>query len=174
MKFLPINDLKNWPSFKGAMFAEYSDLFLTKAHSKFKFTKLEMPLDSGKKTTLARSVVKKIFENQGVSVAFNNWNVWPSSGHVPLMIRLRQSLGTNSSLEDMPGQFFHATESDDAASVVLLCIIFFWDCLIFNEEYTACVIFSHDGWYAIGCEDEQKQVNISALLESVKLGQKIS
>ena len=73
-----------------------------------------------------------------------NWEIFPSSGHVPLLLRLRQALGEPRPVEEFPACIFAVNEADDAISVMLLSILFFWDCLVVPASGDPVFYASHD------------------------------
>ena len=102
------------------------------------------PGDSGQKVCLARLAAVFFASETNVLVCVRNWMVFPSSGHPPLLLRLRQALGEHRPLEDCPGHLFSAQEADDALSVIILALEFFWDCSVLGESGRVALFVSHD------------------------------
>src|SRR5205807_2801139 len=70
-----------------------------------RFTKVEWshPVDSGAKVALARCVSEAMGGGDAL-LWIRNWEIWPSSAHLPLFARLRQALGATRSPAEAPGQ----------------------------------------------------------------------
>jgi hypothetical protein len=107
------------------------------------------PTDSGRKAMLAKIFLKSFGAEETVLVYLRGWQIFPSGGHMPLLLRLRQSLGESRSLTDYPAHLFSKTEVDDAISVVILALEFFWDCFLMGETGELTVFISHDEYYEI-------------------------
>lgn len=103
-------------------------------------------------------------------VWLKNWGVWQSSGHVHLLLRLRQALGENRSLDETPGHLFSANESDDAVSVLILSLEFYWDCLLVGSALNFACGVSHDEYYSIMGKDDSIMLEIENKLASGKWG----
>jgi hypothetical protein len=106
------------------------------------------PTNSGKKVALARWLHRSVATDNEVLIWLQNWTVWPSMGHLPLIHRLREALGENKSLDDFPAQVFSSEEGEDAISVLTLALEFFWDCLLVGSNLRFVCFFSHDGYYS--------------------------
>lgn len=105
-------------------------------------TAFSLPEDSGKKVWLCHVISRWL--GGDVLVYLQNWSIFPSSGHVPLLTRLREALGEARSPEVAPGHIFEINEADDAVSVMVLAAEFFWDCLMVSQTGQRVAYFSHD------------------------------
>jgi len=105
-----------------------------------------LPKDSGAKVAVARALTS-VFLERGPSVLWiTNTKVWPSSGHMDLANRYRQSYGETRSVEQAP---VHSFENNDrAAFVSMLCLglFFVWDVEIMSLDRSTAVTLSHDEW----------------------------
>jgi hypothetical protein len=65
---------------------------------------------------------------------------------MPLFTRLREALNESRPLLEAPGQLVKADDFDDALSVLVLALLFGWDCHVFSAAPGAVFFCSHDGW----------------------------
>jgi hypothetical protein len=112
-----------------------------------------LPRDSGKKVALTKCLYNFVRMERRVLVLLNNWQVFPSSGHVPLVLRVRQALGESRPLVEFPGHLFSSDEHEDGISVVLVSAQFFWDCFVVGESATTFFFLSHDEYYEFYTRD---------------------
>lgn len=77
-------------------------------------------------------------------VWLSDFVVWESSSHLPLLSRWRESFGERRALVDAPGHLFGPDESDDAVSIIVMALEFFWDAVIVGTSGTRVVRLSHD------------------------------
>lgn len=112
-------------------------------------TAFALPPDSGRKVYLANLLYALCSEGRRVLIYLQNWDIFPSSGHLPLLRRLREALGERRTLELSPGHVFHEGERDDAVSVLVLTAEFFWDCLVVGDSGSHAAYLSHDGYCEI-------------------------
>ena len=103
-----------------------------------------LPGDSGKKTWLARTAYDSFIAERRVLVYLQNWQVFPSGGHIPLLLRLREALGESRPIEQCPGCLFSSDEGEDVISMMVLSLQFFWDCLVVAESGKTALFISHD------------------------------
>jgi hypothetical protein len=102
------------------------------------------PVDSGAKTSLSRDTYSLFATETSVLVCVLNVHVFPSSGHVPLLLSLRKSLGETRTLEQASGHLFEKAEAADAVSIIVLAMQFFWDCLVIGATGETVFYISHD------------------------------
>jgi hypothetical protein len=121
--------------------------------SGFQAIKMNLPRDSGKKVALAKLIVRRFDPNESLLVWIGNWVVWPSSGHIPLLMRLRQAFGENRPLEAAPVHVFSSAEREDAVSFLILSLEFFWDLLIVESTGTLSFFVSHDEFLQVMAKD---------------------
>lgn len=121
----------------------------------FRNVEYKMPDDSGSKVHLARLAVQRFESEAEILIWVQNSKVWPSSSHLPLMIRFRQALGENRPLQDYPGHCFTSDEMPDAVSVAVMALEFFWDTLIIAESGRCAFYISHDEYYSFMSNDER-------------------
>jgi hypothetical protein len=128
------------------------------------------PKDSGKKVALAKMILRKCFGDSKPLIWLRNWEIWPSSGHVPILLRIRQALNHLEPLEETPGHVFDSTEKDDAASLVILSLEFYWDCLIVAAERPVICLLSHDEYCAFISQKDEDLNAIREVFSSRKWG----
>jgi len=100
-----------------------------------------------------------------VLVWIQNWKIWPSSSHLPLLQRLREAMGERGSLEDCPGHCFSSNEFSDAISMTVLALEFYWDCLIVGKSGRCVFYVSHDEYYAFMTPDSSIAAGFKAEIE---------
>lgn len=123
----------------------------------------KLPADSGKKVVLARLAANNLFGSDKAGLIWlQNWTIWPSSGHLPILHRYRQALGETREVEATPGFVFSLDEIEDAASFLILGLEFYWDCLAIAASGEAGFYVSHDEYYSFFSRD-------SAIVDSFDL-----
>jgi hypothetical protein len=100
-------------------------------------------VDSGHKIALAK-YLWSLMESEPVLVWFDAWGVWPSSQHMPLVMRLREALGETRALIDAPGQLVGSDEAEDGISLLAIALLFVWDCRVISSTGRDAVLISHD------------------------------
>jgi hypothetical protein len=113
------------------------------------------PTDSGRKVCLAKSVFHTLGSGETL-IWVANWEVWPSSGHLPLSLRFREALGEKRPLDEAPGHLAGAEEIDDGISVVIMALEFFWDCLVLHSSGENMFFASHDEYWWFGSKDKAR------------------
>ena len=169
MKTLSELDCKRWLS--NNIYSANTSLVLDVPEGKL--PKYKYPSDSGKKTALVKMLVNKSKPKGSMLVQTSGCHIWPSSGHVPLLLRLRESLGTNDSLEQYPGLLFQNGEINDVISVLIICVQFLWDCSLCEQGGGTIIMLSHDGWYRYGSNNSEKMDGIKLILSSGTWGEAI-
>jgi hypothetical protein len=126
------------------------------AIERFKF-----PGDSGRKTFTAKSLEKLFNSENQMLVHLQNISIFPSSGYLPILVRLRQAWGEERPIEDSPGYIFESAEREDAISLFILAFQFFWDCFVLGDSGNVAIFISHDGFYDLICRDQVTLENMS-------------
>lgn len=123
----------------------------------------KLPVDSGKKVVLARLATNNLFGSEKAGLVWlQNWAVWPSSGHLPILHRYRQALRETRDVETVPGFTFSIEAVEDATSFLILSLEFYWDCLAIADSGDSGFFVSHDEYYSFFSRD-------SALVDSFDL-----
>jgi hypothetical protein len=99
--------------------------------------------------------------------------VWPSSAHLPLVVRLRQSLGCNGTLDEASGHLFEPSEAEDAMSFLILSLAFAWDCLLVDGNRKLLTFVSHDEYLVLMSADRAFLNKVGGMLEAAKWCHKI-
>lgn len=133
-----------------------------------------LPRDPGRRVALARAIFWQSKYRASVLVWLRNWMVWPSSGHLPLVLRLRQALGCNKLLEDAPGNLLETNELEDALSLFIVALEFSWDCFVADAELRLICFASHDEKITLMSTDKQFLSAAAAALESAQLCTRLS
>src|SRR5208282_2944774 len=106
--------------------------------------RITLPKGSGQKAALTKWLYSFIKTEEQVLVFLRNWEVFPSAGHIPLLLRLRQAHGQAQSLAEYPGHLLTNHEADDGISLLLLSAEFFWDCFVLGKSAQTALFISHD------------------------------
>ena len=118
--------------------------------SDFHFVDFNFPNDSGKKVWLARTLYSLLDSAAELLIWLDDWDVWPSSQHMPLFRRFRESLGEHRPLIETPGHLLVPTEAEDGVSILIVALQFIWNCHVLSGSGREAVFVSHDehGWFA--------------------------
>ncbi len=103
-----------------------------------------IPSDTGARVALARA----LWENTGAGAEtllwITDWGVWPSGEHPPLADAARRGLGVDRPLIEAPGHLVTPAESDAGMSILVLSILFLWDCWVLPIGNRPSAFISHD------------------------------
>lgn len=109
-----------------------------------------IPIDSGKKTALARQLAGIFGNMPGYKLLLiSDFSVWPSSENRALFDAYRHSLGENNFLHETP---YHLL--DDSDVLCLECLLdfvlyFFWDAVLVGSKADWALRVSHDEYLDI-------------------------
>jgi len=114
----------------------------------FELIRFTYPIDSGQRVRLARDVVEWLAKSGGTELLFwvDQWDVWPRSQHLPVFARFREAFGETRPLIQSPGHLFRVDELDDALSVLVVALLFIWDCHVFSAIRSPVFFCCHDEW----------------------------
>src|ERR1700722_1235310 len=115
---------------------------ITEQH--FHIVDLEYPADSGRKVCLARLLYSLIPPEPETLILMDDWGVWPSSQHLPLVTRFRQALGERRELVEAPAHLVAASDQDDAVSIIAMSLLFICDCYGISASGANAFFVSHD------------------------------
>jgi len=133
----------------------------------FHFVKFTLPTDSGRKVWLAGFLYSLLQPSSELLIWLGEWEVWPSSQHMPLFTRFRQAFGEKRPLIEAPAHLLTPEEADDAVSIISISLLFIWDCHLLSASGRDAVFTSHDefGWFASRdpsvAESVRKEINES-------------
>lgn len=106
-----------------------------------------IPEDAGARVSLAQILYPDTWKIEGpVLIWTTGWSIWPSGEHMPLFRRLRESFGETRSLDEASAQLVNEASEDDGRSIVILHILFLWDCWMVSEACDYAIHLSHDEW----------------------------
>jgi hypothetical protein len=151
----------------------HNELLQNLTSAGFETIKFQLPKESGRKVALARLTFKQFKSDSHVLVWLQNWEVFASTGHKPLLIRLRQAMGCSTELEATPGHIFPLEELADAISILIVSLEFCWDCLVVGTNTNLVFFISHDDFYLIMSSEKQTLSGVQSILESGKWGRKL-
>jgi hypothetical protein len=109
----------------------------------------QLPKDSGRKVWLSRFLYSFLDPSPELLIWLGEWGVWSSSEHMPLMTRLRQAIGEPRALIETPGHLVTPEEVDDGISLLVVALLFAWDCHVITASGRDVIFVSHDehGWF---------------------------
>ncbi len=111
------------------------------------------PKDTGAKVSLACHLLSLVACEPESLILLDDWDVWPSSQHLPLLTRFREALGEHRSLIEAPGHIITASDKDDAISIVITALLFIWDCYGISSSGRDVFYFSHDEYCYFASRD---------------------
>jgi len=100
--------------------------------------------DSGRKVWLANLLYSLVPPAPETLLWIQDFEVWPSSQHLPLFTRFRQALGESRSLYDTPGHLVTSSDSEDSVSIIATSLLFLWDCYGITSSGRDAFHVSHD------------------------------
>jgi hypothetical protein len=122
-------------------------------HAHFHCADLPYPTDSGEKVSLARRLFSLVASESETLVLVGEWDVWPSSRHLPLFTRFREALGEDRPLIEAPACIATPADSEDAVSVVVTSLLFIWDCYGISSTGRDAFYISHDEYCCFASRD---------------------
>lgn len=149
------------------------DFFATIPFQDSASLKFTLPKDSGQKVALARALFQQVKSESKLLLWVRNWMVWPSSGHMPLVLRLRRSLGCERTLEETPGHLFDQSEAEDAMSFLVLSLEFIWDCLLVGGHRKLSCFVSHDEYLVLMSVDRAFLNEVGGVVEQANWCRKV-
>jgi hypothetical protein len=153
MRFLTYSQCAEWCSERGFPTLQLPGYivgptpFLEDA-PQFHFAWFDLPPDSGKKVWLAKFLCSLLEPSPELLIWPGDWAVWHN--HMPLFTRFREALGERRLLIEAPGHLVAPGEADDAVSIIVVSLLFVWNCHILAASGRDAVFVSHDeyGWFA--------------------------
>jgi hypothetical protein len=110
----------------------------------------DIPQDPGVRVEVVRDLWQRIGSGKPETLIWvTDWSVWPSSEHMPLALGFRRGLGEERALKAAPACLARLAEDDDALSMLVLAILFLWDCWMLAGDGATAVFLSHDEWGAV-------------------------
>jgi hypothetical protein len=122
---------------------------------RFSVVPLALPGDVGRRVSLAREAIQWVGRNGALLLWIDQWDVWPSAQHDALLTRFRQAFGETRPLSKAPGHFFEPSQFDDALSVLIVAMLFSWDCHVLSAVRGPVFFTCHDEWTAFFVPPEQ-------------------
>ena len=126
------------------------------------------PDDSGAKVSLARFLLSLVEPDPETLLLIDDWDVWPSSQHMPLFTRFREALGEHRPLIEAPGHLVTAADMDDAVSIVATSLLFIWDCYGISSSGHDIFYFSHDEFCYFASSDPSVAARVTEQLAANK------
>ena len=170
MKFITDTDCVTWCDERSYPTRETTDHRTRGASQRpdgFQFVPIKIPADSGRKVWLAGVLHDLVAPAPETLLWIPVWSVFPSSEHIPLFARLRGALGESRPLIEIPGHLLSAGDRDDAISLIVVALQFFWDLHLVSSTGRDAVYVSHheDGWF--GSQDPETCRKATVELRSV-------
>jgi hypothetical protein len=128
----------------------------------FHGVEIPYPTDSGAKTALARRLLSLVASGTETLILVDDWEVWPSSQHLPLFTRFREALGERRPLIEAPGHLVGPGDLDDAVSIIATSLFFIWDCYGISSTGRDAFYVSHDEY----CCFASREASVAARVAS--------
>jgi hypothetical protein len=131
----------------------------------FSLAMFSIPEDAGRRVTLVKNLIALIEDDAELLLQVGDWAVWPSGQHMPLFDRFRQAFGEHRPLIVAPGHVVPAGEREDAVSILVLSVLYLWNCHVLSAHGDQALFVSHDeyGWFAV--RDDRSARPANQLLE---------
>lgn len=131
----------------------------------FPFVKFSIPEDAGRRVALVKNLIASIDPNAELFVQIGDWSVWQSGQHMPLFDRFRQVFGESRPLIEAPGHVLAPAEREDAISILVVSVLYLWNCHVLSAHGDQALFVSHDeyGWFAV--RDSNSIESVRKLLE---------
>ncbi len=144
MQFFTEDDCRSWAERRGFPLGERPFSVLAD-QPPFSVRMFRIPADAGKRVALARSLWDDVGRGRPETLVWmTDWSVWPSGEHMPLVVSLRRGFGEARDLGKAPGMLARLGEDDDALSMLVVAILFLWDCWLLAVDGSIAVSLSHD------------------------------
>lgn len=143
MKFLTTNQCTAWCSNRNFPRPSHPRIYPSEEkHARYDF---EIPTDSGHRVALARRLWSASVDSADEErlLWIEEWGVWPSGEHFPLLTALRAGFGERRSLIDVPGHLSEQGDDEDGLSFLIVGLLFLWDCWLYTKSGTVLML-SHD------------------------------
>jgi hypothetical protein len=128
--------------------------------------KFEIPADAGRRVALARLLWESVAASAPqVLLWVTEFGVWPSGEHSPLAESARTAWGAPGPLSNYPGHLVYLGEHEDGLSVLVLAVLFLWDCWVLPSGGTKAVFISHDEFGVAYFREESEREALSRRLE---------
>mgnify|MGYP003576862615 CR=1 FL=1 len=144
MRFLTSEESAQWCASRGFQLLTYGQGLPYPDLGNLNRLSLIYPTDSGKKVQLAKTVAEWSLRQCETLFWLGDWDVWPSSQHMPLFTRFRAALGETRPLIETPGHLLQCDEVDDGSSILAVALLFFWDCCTLRADGGPAFYCSHD------------------------------
>jgi hypothetical protein len=121
------------------------------AEPDFRFAMFSIPEAAGRRVALAKNLMPLIDRNAELLMQIGDWAVWQSGQHMPLFERFREAFGERRPLIEAPGHVIPTAERDDAVSILVISVLYLWNCHVLSANGDQALFVSHDayGWFAV-------------------------
>lgn len=128
-----------------------------------------LPVDSGRKTALARALANSIDRARSGIFWITSHGVWPSSENMDLFDGYRRSLGEQRSIHDAPGHVFEQPDAAALQTFLGLSLYFFWDAVLIEGTQDLAMRFSHDEYVVVYAKSEKRLSTLDGLLTKMEM-----
>jgi|SRR5215203_1167499 len=131
-------------------------------------TTYRLPVDTGKKTALARHLVAELNTALPGILWITGWGIFSSSENMALFDGYRRSIGEYRALYDAPGHIFTESDRVHIECIVDLAMYFYWDASLFDAG-GIWIETSHDEFFSISAMDRRRLTEIDDRLSPLEL-----
>lgn len=128
----------------------------------------QMPVDTGKKTALARLLSAGIDATETGLLWITGWGIFPSSENMALFDRYRESMGERRSIGTAPGHLFGKSDVVAIECLLDLSLYFYWDTSLFDAR-GIWIKTSHDEYVSVNAIDAVRLKDFEDSLSRLKL-----
>jgi hypothetical protein len=128
-----------------------------------------LPVDTGKKTGLARQLTGSLDMRAPGLFWITCWGVFPSAENMALFDGYRKSLGESRGVYDAPGHILDEADSQQLECLFDLALYFYWDASIFDGAGSVAVQTSNDEWFSVYTKDQARLQEIESSCRLLKL-----
>ncbi|HEX5064632.1 MAG TPA: hypothetical protein VFY49_00825 [Myxococcota bacterium] len=128
----------------------------------------DIPSDAGRRVALARLLWESIAAPAPqVLLWVTEFGVWPSGEHRSLAESARRAWGAPGLLAEYPGHLVRGGEHEDGISLLVLALVFLWDCwLLLPSSKGSALFVSHD---EIGVAYARHETELAPLVRRLEL-----
>lgn len=128
------------------------DSLLREFHNRLSYS---IPVDTGKKTILARSLIDFLRSEKEGLLWITEWKIWPSCENMNLFDAYRKSLGEVRPIWEAPIHIFHENDLREVECLLDLALYFFWGGFVVDGSKRVAINFSHDEWIDLYAKQEE-------------------
>lgn len=147
MKFLGYKECEYWLESHG--YPTYlTDLFEDRHEGDWTCYRFRIALSASVRVAMVKALWASLVRDQTSVFIFPKIIGGPRRycAHLPLFMRLRESLGERRPYHETPGMICSPEQHEDGLSTVVLSCLFAWDCYLLPQQPDWALLLSHDDY----------------------------